>query len=64
MFHSNIQDALMGNRGIPDLVVPGDISTAINSSMGGLPLVIEGTYQVGTMQVFFDRNHGQANPPM
>jgi hypothetical protein len=64
MFHSNIQDALMGNCDFPDLVVPRDISTVINVSMGGLPLVIEGTHHLGAMKVFFDRNHGQANPPM
>jgi hypothetical protein len=41
MFHSYIQDALKANHDIPDLVVPGDITTTINVSTDGLPLVIE-----------------------
>jgi hypothetical protein len=52
MFHSNIQDALMGNHDIPDLVVPEDITTLINVSTDRLPLVIEGTSQVGRVKVF------------
>jgi hypothetical protein len=55
MFLSNIQDALMGNHDIPDLVVPEDITTLINVSTDRLPLVIEGTSQVGRVKVFLSR---------
>ena len=64
MFYSNIQDVLKANRDIPDLVVPGDITNAINGSEDGLPLMIEGMSQVGTVKVFFDRNPRQSNTLM
>ena len=64
MFHSNIQDALKANHDILDLVVPGDTINSTNVSSDGLSHVIEGTSQVGTVKVFFDRSPGHANLPM
>jgi len=64
MFHTNIQDALKASHDILDLVVPGDTINSINVSRDGLSLVIEGTSQVGTVKVFFDRSPGKANLPM
>ena len=62
MFHPSLQDALKANRDIPALVIPGNITTGINISSDGLPLVIEGTSRVGTVKVFFDRNQSRNSP--
>ena len=52
MFHQNIQDALKANHDILDLVDSGYTITVINVSIDGLPLVMKGMSQVGTMKEF------------
>ena len=64
MFHQNIQAALNANCDIPDLVGPGDMTTAINIFRDELPCAIESMSQVGTVKVFFGHSRGQANQPM